>query len=137
MDGITDSMDMNMSKLREMVENRGDWCAAVFGVAKSQTRLSDYTTTSLIWENSETELPLSPSLQHGSALHGVAGLEPALTLHNESWAIQKTSLHDPAWGPAEFPGSKNPWPVFPQDGVQVGQRWSQDRVGDSVLFHRT
>ena len=41
LDGITDSMDMNMSKLREMVENRGDWCAAVFGVAKSQTRLSD------------------------------------------------------------------------------------------------
>ena len=41
LDGITDSMDMNMSKLQEMVENRGAWCAAVFGVAKSQTRLSD------------------------------------------------------------------------------------------------
>ena len=50
---------------------------------------------------------MSPSLQHGSALQGAVGLAPALTPHNESWAIQKTSLHDAAWGPAEFPGSKN------------------------------
>ena len=41
LDGITDSMDMNMSKLQEMEENRGAWCAAVFGVAKSQTQFSD------------------------------------------------------------------------------------------------
>ena len=41
LDGITDSVDMNLSKLREMVKGRGDWCAAVPGVAKSRTRLSD------------------------------------------------------------------------------------------------
>ena len=91
----------------------------------------------VICENSEIESSLSPSLQHGRVLQGAVGLVPALTPHKESWAVQKTSLHDAAWGPAEFPVSKNSWPVFPQDGAQVSQWWSQDRVGDSVLLHCT
>ena len=43
LDGITDSMDMNLSKLRELVMERDAWYAAIHRVAKSQTQLSDWT----------------------------------------------------------------------------------------------
>ena len=45
LDGITDSMDMSLSKVQKMVKDREAWRVAVHGVAKSQTRLSDWTRT--------------------------------------------------------------------------------------------
>ena len=44
LDGTTNSIDINLNKLWEVVKDRGVWCAAVHGVSKSQTPLSDQTT---------------------------------------------------------------------------------------------
>ena len=45
LDNITNSMDMSFSKPWEIVKDRKAWCAAVYGIAKGQTRLSDFTFT--------------------------------------------------------------------------------------------
>ena len=45
LDGISDLKDMSLSKLRELVIDRGAWCDVIHGVTKSRTRLSDFTFT--------------------------------------------------------------------------------------------
>ena len=41
LNGITDSLDMSLSRLQELVMDRGAWCVVIYGVTKSRTRLSD------------------------------------------------------------------------------------------------
>ena len=55
LDGITDSTDMSLSKLRKIVKDRGDWHAAVHGVAKSWTWLSNRTTKNLPFLSKDTQ----------------------------------------------------------------------------------
>ena len=51
LDGFTDSKDMSLSKLQEMVKDRETWCTAFHGVVKSWTRLSDWTMNSSEWQD--------------------------------------------------------------------------------------
>ena len=47
--GIIESLDMNLSKLQEIVKGREAWCAAVYGVTKNRATLSDFTFTFMLW----------------------------------------------------------------------------------------
>ena len=58
LDGMTNSTDMSLSKLWEIVKDRGAWCAEVHGVTKNQTQLSDWSTALLICLKSRSRYSL-------------------------------------------------------------------------------
>ena len=118
LDGITNTMDVSLSKVREIVENREAWRAAVHGVTKSQTRLSNWTTIlSLAYQGSGWILNVSSRLLPARRSILVNG-SPYWTLGEklgDSGQI-KIICNSDLWTPWEFP-----WGQFGEMGEEGGR----------------
>ena len=106
LDGITDSMNMGLGELRELVMDRKAWCAAVHGVTKSQTRLSNWTE--LNWNfgglTSMCFSILEPRLKEtycspGVRMNEARGPQPSHTSHEVSAQMWKMNVlsHTISW----------------------------------------
>ena len=113
LDGITDSMDMNLSKLQELVMDREVWRAAVHGVAQSWTQLSDWTET--------LESPL-----------GCKEIQPVYPKGNQSWIfIGRTDAE--AEASILWPSEAKSWLTRKDPDAGQDWRWEEETKGDEMV----
>ena len=119
LDGITDSMDMSLRKLREIVKDRETWCAVAHGVEKSQTWLTDWTTTEskvLSRCNGRNDGELVPVICRGlPELRGVSVLRcqplSCVQLFATPWTVGHQALLSTGFSRQEY------WSRLPLQGI--------------------
>ena len=96
LDGITDSVDMSLSKLQELVKDREDWCAAIHAVTKSQTRLSEWMNSELQIGSCQEHLPVTEQ-QQGYFPSSCATVDTPFNTELPAWSVRHSVLQGDWW----------------------------------------